>query len=244
PSQRLGLPALSGGRLPNPNEWTLGARAYLDLAHEWPQYASQISTSRINDLIQIGTTFRQAVQNANSIRSGNVISGNQPLFAAVAQKYSSAVAALQGAIATEVNNFTKDPSKHLQGLNLWGGSKQSTSYVPAALSATIMPACNNGSKAYIVPSDLVSLMSPVPRLAEQLGIGNLNLCLSYSSTAAFTFSGNGPPPITLDTYTINGTINGVLVFSRKIYTYNGQFGGTSCGPDQIWSRFVAPCDGS
>src|SRR5207245_1041299 len=105
PGQNLGLPALSIARLPNPNEWTLGARAYLELAHEWPQYAAQINSSRIDDLIQISSAYRQAVQNANSIKNGNIISANQALFAALTNKYTGATGALQTAIQGVVSSY-------------------------------------------------------------------------------------------------------------------------------------------
>lgn len=79
PGQNLGLPALTGTRISNPNEWVLGARSYLELAHEWRPYATQINSSRLDDLIQIGTNLQQAAQNVNSIKSGTLISSNQNL---------------------------------------------------------------------------------------------------------------------------------------------------------------------
>ena len=69
---------------------------------ESKQYAKEINSSRIDNLIQIGTTYRQAVQNANSIQNASTISANQPLFTAVANKYRAAAGTLQGAILADI----------------------------------------------------------------------------------------------------------------------------------------------
>src|SRR5262249_51202365 len=93
PGQNLGMPALTSTRIANPNEWILGSRAYLQLAHEWRQYATQISSSRLNDLIQIGTNLQQAAQRANSTGAAPGILPNQSLFTGVTGKYNAGITA-------------------------------------------------------------------------------------------------------------------------------------------------------
>ncbi len=242
PGQNLGLSALSGARLPNPNEWTLGARAYLELAHEWPLYASRINSSRIDDLIQIGTDLQQAAQNINSTRpSTGPISQNRTVFNGLTAKYNSSVSELQSAIQNFAGNFVKDPSLKLGNtLTLWGGPGQSNSYIPAAFSAGNIPACN-GSGSYFMPANLVSVVSPLVRTAEQLGVGAVALCLNFSVAWAGTAYDKGPVNVpefyNMYTYQIQVRVGGNLLYSNSVYGLapapDTTSQGTFCS-DEIW----------
>jgi len=201
PTKNLILPALSSTRLANPNEWALGARAYLQLASEWPQYASQVSSSRLDDLINVGTPLQQAVQNANSTKSGNTISGNQPLFAAVANKYGGAISGFQTAAQGVVDGYIADPVNGITSsatgiaLSLFaGGANQHTSWRPSIGSISFCGGTAVGSAP-------TNVLQPVPDLYAfsqgYLSSGQLSMCiqqvqwLNLHSVAPFGIGGQG-----------------------------------------------------
>ena len=237
PAQNLQEPALTNGRIPNPMEWILAVRAYLELAHEWPQYASQINSSRIDDLIQVGMAYLQTAQNANSTNNAGVVSANQALYTAVDNKSNVFVLTLQNLVQAQgglVTEFTADPSLKLGWippggsytvtLNLWSEPGQSNSFVPAALSSATIADCSGGP-AWVMPANLISQFSPLVRNAEQLGKGAVSLCLSFSWFWAGTSLnndpfGNGPADFALGAYQITGTQAGAVVFAETIYGYS------------------------
>lgn len=260
PQQNLQLQSLSADRLPNPNAWILGVRAYLELAHEWPQYAKGFSSSRLDDLATVGGSYVGAVHNGNSSSNGGTISANRPLFTALVSKYLAAETQLQNALMTEVTSFTSDPSNpdnaKLQGLSVWGGALQPTTFAPAVFNpASRVPMCGNPSKTVEFPILLMSLVtfekaqsqsasqsgvSSAARLAEKFGLGKMDLCLNYSSVPAGTGVSAGGQLASgvpmLGIYQIEGRTNGQLVFARRLYTV----GDSACGPDQLWNP-VTPC---
>jgi hypothetical protein len=242
PSHNLGLPALSGARLPNPNEWTLGARAYLQLAYEWPQYAKQINRSRIDDVIQLGTIYRQAVQSSNSITNGDTIKANQPLFTVVANKSHDAVSSLQSAIQTTVDNFAADPSNHLvdpsksQTLNLWGPPTQSTSFIPSALAGPTIPGCGGDVNAYRVPPNLITLLPPVLINAAQLDLTKVSVCMSFSQMyAGYLYQTSY---LALQTFNIQVNTGTGTVWNQVIYALGvtGYFGSAAACNLMIWEQ--------
>jgi hypothetical protein len=263
PAQNLGLPALDNARLPNFNEWTLGARAYLELAHEWPQYASQISSSRIDDLIRVGTTLSQAIENANSISNAGVITANQALFTALENKSGPAILSLQNSFQALVNQYISDPSLRLGWtppggsytvtLNLWGGPGQNnTTYVPGAFSAASIPDCNGGA-AWVMSPNVVSIVSPVVKNAEQLGLGTASICLSFSWYWAGTSVSNDPyapgyaADYALESYQVQVKQAGGVVFAQTIYGYSITdpahqilmcSGPARTGHSEIWSQAI------
>jgi hypothetical protein len=260
PQQNLQLQSLSVDRLPNPNAWILGVRAYLELAHEWPQYAKGFSSSRLDDQAAVGLVYVRAVRNGNSLSNGGTIAANRPLFTALVNKYLAAEIQLKNALMAEVTSFTGDPSNpdnaKLQGLNVFGGAFQPTTFPPAVFNlASRVPVCGNSNKTVEFPPLLMGLVtfvraqsqsggqfglaSPGP-LAEKLGLGSMDLCLSYSTVPAGTGVSTGGQlasgvPL-LGSYQIEGRTNGQLVFARRFYTV----GDSNCGPDQLWNP-VTPC---
>jgi hypothetical protein len=190
PAQNLGLAALSNQGLANPNEFVFGARAYLENAHQWPQYATQVSSSRLDGLIQVGTSLRQAIENANSSNSVGTITANQPLFTALVNKSTAQVTNLQTAIQGIADNFSHNPSIYLQEgpgnayLDLWGGPSQTTSYVPTAFNSATLTNCPGdlGGGPYTVPANLISLIPSAIRLAGQLQLGTVTVCLGVYTT--------------------------------------------------------------
>jgi streptogramin lyase len=180
------LPPLSTATaLANPNEWTLGARAYLELAHEWPQYAVNINSSRLDYLVQVGSTLQQAVQSANSVQNGGSILPNYSLFSGLVAKYAAATPGLQSAMQNEADSFVSGllNGAPTYGFNLWGGTNQSQTYtyVPAGVQSS--------TPAFGAPADLTFygniILGPAPglsalipnpiKLIDQLGIAKLNL---------------------------------------------------------------------
>jgi len=225
----LGLPALATLRLPNPEMWTLVARAYLQLAKEWPQYTVTINSVHFDNLIQVGTSLQQAIHKANSTGSGGSIVTNQPLFNAVVNKYNAAVNNLQSAIQSDVNSFVSDPSNRLanpsnpsQTLNLWGAPTQpSTSYVPSALNtatSTSIPGCPGDPNTYAKPPNLVSLLPSVVINASQLfdtpNAGVIGICMASSNV----WAGDAIDfPYRLLSYQIQLTTSSGTILSHTIY---------------------------
>ena len=242
PEQSLGLSALSQALLANPDEWTLGARAYLEMAHEFPQYAANLSTSYLATMIEIGTNLQQAAQNVNSIRPANSpITPNQALFDALATKYQAARNALYTAIQNDVSGpsgFLNEPANAaLQGLNLFGGPTQSTTYVPNFQSNAgyQIPQCDattasllGGVQTYDVPPGLYTLFPYSALLAEYFGPGAISLCLG----ADLTVTGSFPPSSgSLCSWTITATAFQTATFRTIL---RGYFGGSL-----IFSKYVA-----
>jgi hypothetical protein len=196
PAQNLGLPALwnsSLGPLANPDEWTRGARAYLELAHEWPQAVSGVGNEaqHLSDMIFSGSAIQQAAEAANSINNGGTITANLALFTAATNKGSAASSSLQSAILGVVNSYITNPANNLQEgpgngyLNLWGGPNQTNTYVPKALQpggadVTNLPDCPNdlAEGPYSTPANLASLLPNVIKTTEQLGLGTVTACLA------------------------------------------------------------------
>lgn len=200
PFQNLHLQALSGQGLANPNEFTLGARAYLELAHQWPQYAAKVSSSRLDGLIQVGTALRQAIVKGNSI-NGNPATPNQPLFTALAGKYNSAInsstgLSLQSALQGDVNTFVGGllNGTPTQGFDLWGGMSQSSqyAYVPPATAVGASPAFGSAEARAIynniplaISTGLVALIPNDVKVLDQLGIAHLQLWYTVNGTDAY-----------------------------------------------------------
>jgi len=70
PAQVWSQPLVSGGRLPNQETWEVAARAYLQLAQEWPQGAIQIDSARLNEITQSVDALANALQSVNMQKHG------------------------------------------------------------------------------------------------------------------------------------------------------------------------------
>ena len=245
-AQNLNLPALANTRLPNPDMWTLVARAYLQLAREWPQYAVTINSVHFDDLIQVGTSLQQANHKANSTGSGAGIVTNQPLFNSVINKYNAAISGLQSAVQGVTNTFVSDPNRRLQGLNLWAGSGQQTSFSPQVLSNSTMPPCSINFINFKTPLNSAPLIPMQVRLAEQLGLGVLSLCynIELSNVRPSQPGEFGYPNTIFSTmkFSILGRFGGQEVFRRMLPLFNSTLfcNSLSCtvtdGPDPTVTR--------
>lgn len=179
PVQNLGLPALAPLRLPNPEMWTLVARAYLQLAREWPQYAVTINSVHFDDLIQVGTSLQQAIHKGNSAGSGAGIVTNQMLFNAVVNKYNAAIGGLQTAIQGDLNTYVAGlPTPNGISLNLFGGgANQHASWRPSVGS---MGFCSGAGETLTpAPSNLFSFVPDIFAFAQgYFSLGSLTMCIS------------------------------------------------------------------
>jgi len=180
----MGLAPLSTAALPNPDEWTLGARMYLLMAHQWPQFASGLNVSYLNQLIQLGTILKQAAQNINSIRpSSGSISQNPALFNKLTSKYSNVVTSIQTAATAVLNNYLNNAAtdgleKNGFTLQPWaGGANQHTSSRPSVGSIQF---CNGGGETLTpAPSNLFSFAPDTYAFAQGfLSLGPLTMCIS------------------------------------------------------------------
>lgn len=210
--------------LANPDEWTLGARAYLTMSYQWPQYASGLSAPLyLGPLVNTGTNLQQAAQNVNSIRPTNgPISQNPGVFSALTNNYNNAASQLQSDINNFVNNtFLKDPSlKFGQTLTLWGGPGQSNAYAPTALSASNVATCDGSSFIYQMPPSVLTLIPSIARTAEQLGIGQVSVCVQFSAPFAGTTWNRDYEAwmwYSLYTYQINIAVSGSTVIAQSAY---------------------------
>jgi hypothetical protein len=190
PAQNLGLPALAQGtRIANPNEWVLGAASYLQLAHEWPQHAADISSSRLDDLIQTGMGLQRAAQKASGTRSGSIFTPNRSLFTATINKYQTGTERLQTAVQSVIDAYTSNPANRLQNVNLWGG-QSSFNWIPpittingcgAPISLPLPGAVTGQSIGTpTVPHVPVNILYsvPVPALiATYMDLGTIDVCL-------------------------------------------------------------------
>jgi X-X-X-Leu-X-X-Gly heptad repeat protein len=61
-ADRWGVPSIrpAAGKLPNPEQWALGALAYAQLASEWPAYARRVTKRRTDEIIAAGELVRAA----------------------------------------------------------------------------------------------------------------------------------------------------------------------------------------
>ena len=219
PAHSLQQPALTNARLANPNEWTLGARTSIQLGREWPKYASQINSSRISDVVQLGTSLRRAVQNVNRVSAGTVVSPNQPLLSALVGNYRSAANALQTAIEAFVTQRVLDPM--FQGVKLWGGASQpvpsplpGAPRVPAA--TRVLGWCDGTSifSGRALPNDNMFIDRYFPTsdkgpfvMAEYFKLGTIDYCLdAWFENGTNKRNGSGVADVA-----IYGRFNGVRV---------------------------------
>jgi cell division septum initiation protein DivIVA len=114
PAERFGLPALAASRLPNPLDWIVAGEAYAQLSEESPQLAGQISSARVQDLIDIGEVLGEGLS--------RIV--DPALFGAMADHYRTMLEGLSHEITAFEGVFRVDPDHGLQGIDLWGGVEQ------------------------------------------------------------------------------------------------------------------------
>jgi hypothetical protein len=263
PLYNLGLPSLmpaNVSELPNPNEFELGARAFLEMAHEWPRWASASGDGSpnvgwLNTMIQIGGNLQTMIGNANSVSSAGKLSGNTTLFNAVVNKYSSAVNQMDTVIIDEIPGFlTQYNNPQINNLinkstsigpdwpTVWGGPNQVTEYIPSALWWDAqLPYCSNPSSSpgLIPPPNLLDV-APILTVGELLG-GTATGCveLLIGSEIGTINSSTGVSgvsyliPDVQASVTFGGTA--YLVYDKYIYIYVG-----ASGPNGQSLTFFAP----
>jgi outer membrane murein-binding lipoprotein Lpp len=187
PSLNMHQPPLSAvSPLANPEEWNLGARAYLEMSHEFPRYAANLGTTFFDQMITIGTNVQQAAESINSNRpASGPVTTNQALLvgsAGLTTKYNNFITQnLQSAMQSDLNNYLTDPANNITRannitLNLWaGGANQHTSWRPSLGTISL---CAGGSVG-AAPSNLLAQVPDLYAFSQSyLGSGQLSMCVT------------------------------------------------------------------
>jgi hypothetical protein len=180
--------------LANPDEWMLGARSYLELAHQWPQYAAVVPSSvRLEPIIQVGQMVQQAGQTINTTNTGP----NFALFSGLESKYTNAINGFQTAIQTELGTYVgnlvnQQALAQKTSLDLWAGIDQTTGYMPPSLipPGSITPAFGSplalqlyGNDLLFLPAGLSAVIPNSIKLLDELGLAQLHLWYTIMDTA-------------------------------------------------------------
>jgi hypothetical protein len=181
PAANLNLPALANTRLANPAILILTARAYLELATEWPQYASKINSSRLNDVIQQLLNLQQAIRSANTTNSAGSINPNSAILTKVTDKYNAAISNLQAGMRGDVDSYLTNPINGITSSNgisldpFAGGANQHPSWRPSINSISF---CNTGLVGN-APSNLLKSVPDIYAFSQgYLSSGQLSMCVS------------------------------------------------------------------
>jgi Big-like domain-containing protein len=203
PAQNLGLAPLSPTILPDPDQYILGARMFLLMAHQWPQYQRGLNvTSYINQLITIGTTLQQGLQNANSQVVNGQNTPNTQLFNALTSKYSTHVqnlaTALNGDVQSYINNPANAVTKNGYAPQLWtAGANQKYSWRPSIPNIQF---CDGTGPSLPAPANLLSAVPDLYAISQNyLGQGQLSMCISgvqWVTTSVVNTPASCPSPST------------------------------------------------
>jgi len=170
--------------LANPDEWVLGARAYLEMSHEFPQYAFNRGATYLDQLITIGSNVEQAAENINSNRpAGGPLTSNQLLLAGpsgLTNKYSTAGANLNVAMQNDLNGYVSDPKNGIVRNNISldlfaGGVNQHTAWRPALGTINIC----SGNSIGPAPDGVLANVPDLYAFSQgYLNSGQLSMCIS------------------------------------------------------------------
>ena len=178
------------GRLANPRDWEISSEAYIRLLSDWPSHYATISRNwqqshgdGVFAIYSVGAELDNAVR-AMTLTPANATGkqqGNRPLFDALIADYNANADNYTQRMKTWERTYKErlvpDPRKAASNidLDLWGDGHQPTSYLPSAAQI----AFPKGSVQ--VPDGLVSFVPSVFRLAEQLGIGTVEVNIAGNS---------------------------------------------------------------
>jgi hypothetical protein len=177
------------GRLANPRDWEISSEAYIRLLSDWPESYRTISRNwqqlrgdGVFGIYSVGAELDNSIR-AITLTPADATGkqrGNRALFDALIADYNSKADSYTQTMKTWERAFNgrlvPDPRKASANvdIDLWGDTHQSTSYAPSA-SQIAFP---KGSVP--VPDGFISLVPSVFRLAEQLGIGTVEVDLAGS----------------------------------------------------------------
>ena len=213
--------------------WSLVARAYIQMAREWPQYALNVGSDSLVNIALVGKTLQQAIRNGNSL-NGNPATPNQQLFTALSGKHKAKASALQQRISTyQANNFIRnntcnsaDYSRCIPvGVDLWSNPTEQTTHTPAV----VIDGCDGNHPLHLaLPSGLFYGV-PTALLTADKKRGDL---LSACITPSYTGSNPGGASIKNLKLTINISFSNAVVASLSLVAGGGAYWVcTSCGLD-------------
>ena len=220
--------AVASSRLPNPEMWTLVARAYVQLAREWPQYAINVGSSSLADIAQVGASVQRAARNANSLNN-TPSTPNQQLFTALTAKYKAMAATLQQNVALfESNTFIPNNSCNSTNfagcippnVDLWSNPAQQTSYVPSLL----IDGCDGSHPFHLsAPGGILYAVPAALLIADSKAGSQISLC----ADATFTDAGL----ISHLRVTLSAKYRGAVIATMSIISAAG-----------TWNTALAPID--
>jgi hypothetical protein len=182
PQQSLGLSPLSTLVLANPDEWTLGARLFLLMAFQWPQYAIGLNVSYPTQIGQIGANLLQATNSITTSQSSSgQTSANPAIPNALEVKYSSAITAIQNAASADATAYQNNPANGLTKngitLALWVQAVNQGASVRS--SATSIGFCNGGGETLTpAPSNIFAAAPDLYEFGQgYLSSGTLTMCI-------------------------------------------------------------------
>ncbi|RYZ43178.1 MAG: hypothetical protein EOO71_04825 [Myxococcaceae bacterium] len=110
---QLGLGMLHAERISSPKDWMTGSEAYAQLFEEQPVLGGTMLATRHANLITAGTQLDTALRNIG-----------KPLFAGLHARYQADWAVLKQLIDNAEITWRYDPTRGMQGIDLWGVPEQ------------------------------------------------------------------------------------------------------------------------
>ncbi|WP_241758129.1 hypothetical protein [Myxococcus landrumensis] len=130
---QLGLNMLHGDRISSPKDWMTGSEAYAQLFEEQATLGTTMLSTRHGDLITQGTRLDTALRNIG-----------KPLFGKIHERYLLDWNMLKTLIEQSASNWRTDPTRGLQGVDIWGTPDQTpASHVLNRGTISIFP-CDGG----------------------------------------------------------------------------------------------------
>jgi hypothetical protein len=204
PSQVLGHPALSSGRLANPMDLAFSAHAWLQLTKENPAHATRIAPYRLEEIQSTALKLNDALAKIP----------NKALFTALLQDYRNQIGHFDDAMKHALATYQNTSGLRIAGLDLWGGANQSINYIPP-ISEVLSTQVTLGISP---PTNWVQLFGiPKPFLiADYLG-ENIKL---YVTDSPRWVDVSAPGPLCLQTASLEFTITvlyqGRIIRARKL----------------------------
>jgi predicted DNA-binding protein YlxM (UPF0122 family) len=172
---RLGVTSnIRTGDLANPLEWAIAASAYLQLASDWPEHYARTSVDGIDRLLEVGAQFEALLV---GIRGMNVDSGYSLLQALVAN-HENRLKALESSLNAHEIRWLID--EKLQSIDLWSNEQKSASFIA---TDRFLTNCENFKEPIKIalPTDLAAQLPQPFVAAEQLGLGETEICVRQLS---------------------------------------------------------------
>lgn len=181
-----GVAPFGNAPLPNPRDWALGAKAYLQLGEENPVLFKRTSPRRLQEILETGLIIQNALTGIALDPATGGTRANRALSQALIDNYRRKAANLGRALNELVlsNKMEtvgrEDPQLRLWAASLdpWGTGLQPTPYSPPELTAVHPSTAGDtqgAAQPLALPSDWEQLIPNVYRLAEQLGLGHVEL---------------------------------------------------------------------